>query len=323
MNDSIKLSFALCSFNRAERLVALLPQMRAQACPVPFEVLVVDNNSTDETAAVVARIAATPGTPVRYVHEAEQGIPFARNRALAEALGRDFLVFIDDDEVPHPGLLEAAVHALTTGEARCVGGKVKVVFPPGRRPEWLVDDLLGFLAEVDYGDEPFWIKDRSKPVWTANVAYDMRLFRDDPGLRFDPRFNRRGHGVGGGSDAVMFHAMLSRGVPMLYSPLMVVQHHVDEWRLRRRYFLKLHFVAGRKFGQFHSGDYVRTVAGIPPFMVAQAGKHLVRTAAMFARREPGLLRQAMNGTYALGAIWGRVLRNREITGGRKITGRLG
>lgn len=310
------LSFALCTYNRSERLPQLISEMRAQTCSMPFEVLIVDNNSSDDTREVVSRIAETPGTPVRYVLEPEQGIPYARNRAIAEALGSDFLVFMDDDELPHPGLLEAAVQALTEGGARCAGGKVKVIFPPGARPKWLVDDLLAFLAEVDYGDEPFWIRDRSTPIWTANIAYDMNLFRDNSDLRFDPRYNRRGHAVGGGSDAVMLWNLLESAEPIRYRPDMVVDHHVDTWRLRRRYFLKLHFISGRKFGQFQMGDYPRTVFGVPPFMITLAFAQWARTAAMLARRESGVLRQAMNGTHALGAIWGRVLRRFADNGPR-------
>ena len=132
------LSFALCTYNRAERLPQLIAEMRAQTCPMPFEVLIVDNNSSDDTRAVVSQIAETPGTPVRYVLEPEQGIPHARNRAIAEAMESNFLVFMDDDELPHPGLLEAAVQALTEEGARCAGGKVKVTFPPARvRNGWL------------------------------------------------------------------------------------------------------------------------------------------------------------------------------------------
>jgi glycosyltransferase involved in cell wall biosynthesis len=292
--------------------------MRAQTCSTPFEVLIVDNNSSDGTREVVSRIAETPGTPIRYVLESEQGIPYARNRAIAEAMDSDFLVFMDDDELPRPGLLEAAVQALTEEGARCAGGKVKVNFPPGARPKWLVDDLLGFLAEVDYGDEPFWIIDQSTPIWTANIAYNMNLFRENPDLRFDSRYNRRGKGIGGGSDAVMFHDLLERAEPIHYRPDMIVDHHVDTWRLQRRYFLKLHFISGRKYGQFEIGDYPRKVFGAPPFMFTLAFKQWARTAAMLVRREPGVLRQAMNGTHALGAIWGLMLR-RFADNGRRST----
>jgi hypothetical protein len=109
----------------------------------------------------------------------------------------------------------------------------------------------------------------------------------------------------------MFRAMVDRGLRIRYRPDMVVGHYVDEWRLRRRYFLKLHFIAGRKYGQFQMGDYPRTLFGVPPFLFRQAAGHWLKTVAMAIRREPGLLRQAMNGTNALGMIWGRLLRHRQ------------
>ncbi len=305
------LTFSVCSYNRAARLRGLLPIMKGQECPVPFEVLVVDNNSTDDTRQVVEEESARPGPPIRYVKEAEQGIPYARNRAIQEALNSDYLVFIDDDEIPRPGLLRAAVDALDRDGAQCAGGRVEVVFKPGQRPCWLGDELLGFLAAIDHGGEPFWIADCSTPVWTANVAYRMEIFRADPSLRFDYRYNRRGHQVGGGSDAVMFWSLLDRKLSIRYRPDMAVEHYVDSWRLRRSYFLKLHFVAGRKYGQYQTGEYAHTAFGVPPFMLTKAVNQWAKTTGMFVRRQPGTLRQAMNGAHAVGCIWGRFLRWRQ------------
>lgn len=110
----------------------------------------------------------------------------------------------------------------------------------------------------------------------------------------------------------MFRGMLERGLRMRYRPDMVVEHHVDEWRLKRSYFLRLHFIAGRKYGQFETGEYARSLFGVPPFMVGHAVRQWLRAGAMALGRRPGVLRQAMNGAHALGMIWGRVLR----TGGR-------
>ena len=308
-----KLTAAFCTYNRAERLPGLITALRAQQCPIPFDILVVDNNSSDDTRKVLTRLAEEPGATLHFVHEPEQGIPHARNRALAEcmALGSDYMLFMDDDELPGEGLLAAAVDALGHEEAEVAGGRVEIKFAPGQRPSWLDDDLLGFLAEIDHGQQAFWITERSTPLWTANIAYRMKIFSYNPELRFDPRYNRLGHAVGGGSDAIMFRAMVDRGLRIRYRPDMVVEHYVDEWRLRRRYFLKLHFIAGRKHGQFQMGDYSRTLYGVPPFLFRQAAGHWLKTAAMALRRKPGLLRQAMNGTNALGMIWGRILRRRE------------
>lgn len=87
------LTYAVCSYNRAERLEKLIPVMRGQHCPVPFEILVVDNNSSDKTPEIVAKLAAKPGPSVRYVRETEQGIPYARNRAIKESLQSAYLGF--------------------------------------------------------------------------------------------------------------------------------------------------------------------------------------------------------------------------------------
>ena len=107
----------------------------------------------------------------------------------------------------------------------------------------------------------------------------------------------------------MFRELVSRGVPMLYSPAMRVAHHVEPWRIRRRYFLKLHFVAGRKHGQFQTGEFARTWFGVPPFMIAAAAKQWAHAVRMLVQQRQGVLRQAMNGAHALGMVWGRVLRS--------------
>ncbi|RLQ20769.1 glycosyltransferase [Seongchinamella sediminis] len=308
-----RLTAAFCTYNRADRLPELITALRAQQCSIPFDILVVDNNSEDATQEVLARLAKESGAVLNFVHEPEQGIPYARNRAVEEclAMGSDYMLFMDDDELPGDGLLENAIDALCREGAEVAGGRVEIKFPPGGRPAWLDDNLLGFLAEIDHGQESFWITDRSTPLWTANVAYQTRIFARDPELRFDPRYNRLGHAVGGGSDAIIFRAMIDRGLRIRYRPDMTVEHYVEEWRLHRRYFLKLHFVAGRKHGQFQTGDYPRTIYGVPVFMLQQAMAQWFQTAGMAVRRKPGLLRQAMNGTHALGLIWGRILRHRQ------------
>ena len=298
------ITYAFCTYNRAARLPRLVAALRAQACPLPFEILAVNNNSSDGTPAVLADLAAQPGVPLRWVTEPVQGIVAARNRALAEAMASDILVFIDDDEMPCPGALAAAVHAIQQEGATCVGGKVVVDFSDLARPAWLEDDVLGFLAEVDHSPQAFWIRDDDTPIWTANVAYDMALFRAHPGLRFDRRYDRVGKGAGGGEDLMMFQALLDAGARIRYRPDMTVLHSVEPWRLRRRYFLEAHYRSGFRRGQFVLPDYPRVLWGMPPFLVAQLVRHAATTVKMAVGRRPGLLRQAMNVAFSLGALRG-------------------
>lgn len=298
------LTFAFCTYNRADRLEKLVAAMRAQTCPVPFEILAVNNNSSDDTAEVLTRLAQLPGPALRWVTEPVQGIVAARNRAIAESLDSDIMVFIDDDETPLPGLLDAAADAILNEGAQCAGGRVDMDFSHHPRPAWLGDELLGFLAAVDHGRSAFWIENASTPIWTANVAYDMRLFRDDPELRFDKRYDRKGNVVGGGSDAIMFRTLLERSVRIRYRPDMAVLHAVEPWRLTRGYFLKLHYRGGLRYGQHQLPAYPRTVLGLPPFLVGQFLRQALKALAMQLTAQPGALRQGMNAAHSLGALVG-------------------
>jgi len=300
----MKLTFAFCTYNRANRLETLVAAMRAQDCPIPFEILAVDNNSSDGSLEILETSRLQPGSPIRFVTEMEQGIVPARNRAIQEALDSDILVFIDDDELPQPGLLIAAYDAIVNEGAQCAGGCISVDFTPHGRPRWLDDDLLGFLAEVNYGNTPFWIRDDRTPIWTSNIAYNMQLFRENRNLRFDTRYNRAGNDIGGGEDGKMLRTLLANGVKIRYRPDMAVKHAVESWRLKRRYFLKLHFRAGVLYGRHQLPDYSRTVLGIPPFLIAQALRKALRYIGLQVRGRRGALRQGMNAAYAVGALLG-------------------
>lgn len=305
------LTFAFCTFNRADRLERLVSAMRAQCCPIPFEILAVNNNSTDGTAATLSKLASMPGAALRFVNEPVQGIVAARNRGLAEALNSDILVFLDDDELPQPGLLNAVCDSIFNEHAECVGGRVEVDFTSTPRPKWLEEGLLGFLAAVDHGPDPFWIENDETPIWTANIAYQMQLFRDDPTLRFDQRYDRVGKGVGGGEDVMMFRNLLQRGIRMRYRPDMIVLHSVENWRLKRHHFLRLHYLAGKRRALYDMPNYANKFFGVPPFMAAQFVRQVSRTVMISLTRREGHLRQAMNAAYAWGAIIGYAQRDRQ------------
>ena len=296
---------AVCTYNRADRLPGLVRALRQQQAAEPFALLFVDNNSTDATDAVLAALQAQGGPPLRVVVERSQGIVHARNRAIREALDAEYLLFIDDDELPSSGWIEAAVTALRDEGADCVGGRIRVGFAHGSRPCWLGDDLLGFLGEVDNGAAPLWVTSRETPIWSGNVGYRVQLFRDDPALRFDARYNRAGYDVGGGEDAIMFRTLLDRRARLRYRPDMEIEHLVEPTKLRRRYFLRLHYRAGTKVGRFGAQDYRRTVAGVPPFLCWNALGQLVMALGLALRRRREWLRQAMNFTHSAGVIAGR------------------
>lgn len=300
----MKLTFAFCTYNRADRLENLVAKMREQACPVPFEILAVNNNSQDDTLVRLQDLASRPGVSMRFVTEDKQGIVHARNRAIAESIDSDMLVFIDDDEAPCHGMLSAVCDAILNEGAECVGGRISVDFSQFGRPSWLDDELSGFLGALDYGDQSIWITRDTTPLWSGNIAYDMKLFRADSALRFDQRFNREGADMGGGEDLHMFRTLLAKNVRMRYRPDMAITHSVEQWRLKRGYFLKLHYSAGVRNGRYNLPEYVGSIWGVPPFMTKQLLIQGLRFFKMQLMGKPGAIRQGMNATNAFGMIIG-------------------
>lgn len=295
-----QITVAVCSYNAMQYLPNLIEKLSAQDCSIPFEVLIIDNNSTDNTQELVERVAATSTVPIRYVNEAEQGIPFARNRAIEESLSSRYLAFIDADEIPEKVWLQAAVRILSDDAIDCVGGKISIALP--NRPPWLSNDLLPFYGEVNHSNQTFRIIDPSTPIWSGNIAYNTRIFQQ--GLRFDTRYNRKGKGIGGGSDGIMFSYFLQHQFTLVYEPEMEILHLIPDEKIKRGYFLKLHYLAGKKSGLYEMNFDGKKILGIPGFLFAQLFKKTYQVLYLRFVKPYTYMREAMNLTYHLGMMTG-------------------
>ena len=304
MNTSLlikdQITVAVCCYNAGHYLPKLIEKIITQYCSIPFDVLIIDNNSADNTKELISMIAANSCIPIRYVYESEQGISFARNRAIEETLSSRYLAFIDADEVPEKNWLEAAVKILSDPEIDCVGGKVSIDLP--YRPAWLNDDLLPFYAKIDYGIEAFRITDRSTPIWTANIAYNTRIFQQ--GLRFDTRYNRKGNELGGGEDSIMFRYLLQNHFTLIYDPSMEILHLIPDEKIKRGYFLKIHYLTGKKSGLYEMSFAGKKVFGVPAFMFLQLFKKTYQVLYLRFVKPYAYMREAMNLTYQLGMMVG-------------------
>jgi glycosyltransferase involved in cell wall biosynthesis len=124
------LTIAICTWNRAELLDHTLTSLSEQRVDpaVPFEVLIVDNNSTDDTEAVAH--SAGRRLPLRYVRETTQGLSHARNRALDESR-TDLVLFTDDDVLVEAGWTSEFSRASQSfPDAAVLGGPIEPIFPP-------------------------------------------------------------------------------------------------------------------------------------------------------------------------------------------------
>lgn len=302
-----QITVAICSYNSAHHLPILLDKLANQESSLPFEILLVDNNSTDNTADVVKQFSETSNIPIRYVLETEQGIPFARNRAIEECKNSRYFAFIDADEIPEDRWLQTAIDVLSDDSIDCVGGKITIYLP--NRPAWLTDNLLPFYAEVNHSDKAFKIVDVSTPIWTSNIAYNNRIFQQ--GLRFDTRYNRKGKGIGGGSDGIMFHYFVKHNYSLIYEPKMEILHLIPDERVRRRYFLKLHYIDGKKFGLYEAKPEGQKLFGIPRFMYLQLVKKIIHVANIAIIKRQPYMRDAMTVAYQIGLMKGIQLAGKE------------
>lgn len=264
------LTVAICTYNRAARLRTALRALVAQRDPAtPFEIIVVDNNSTDETAPVVHSY----GERVRYVFERRQGLSHARNAAIDAATG-DTVAFIDDDVEVTPGWTGVLVQAFASHPGvDCVGGRVLPRFqaPP---PSWLTRAHWAPLALQDHGEMPLTF-DLVRPTCLigANVAFRRSVFARI-GL-FSPAVQRVRDGIGSTEDHELLLRLYAAGGRALYVPDLVVTADIAPERLTRAYHRRWHRGHGRFHAVMRAPELERTnrgrLFGVPA--------HLFRTAA--------------------------------------------
>jgi len=132
--DATSVSVVVCTHNRSQRLETALTHIEnaAARARIAAEIVVVDNNSRDDTKAVVSRAARASAIPIRYVFERAQGLSFARNRGLREATG-GIVAFTDDDCIVDPEWIAALWDEFAADpDVAVVGGRVDLYSPEDR-----------------------------------------------------------------------------------------------------------------------------------------------------------------------------------------------
>jgi glucosyl-dolichyl phosphate glucuronosyltransferase len=234
------LTILVCTHNRSGLLRGALQSLEGQSLSRErFEVLVVDNASTDDTPAVVAECAARGRLDLRCVREAELGLDAARNRGLREARG-EVVAFLDDDARAEPDWAAELLKGFERHDAPILGGRVDLLWE-APRPVWLGDVLLRYLIHCDYGPQ---VVPVTAPPWLygTNVAIRRSLFRQIGLFRLD--LDRKGESLMGGGDTEFFERAHARGHRLLYLPSLVVRHLVPASRLSRAFFRERLFYSG-------------------------------------------------------------------------------
>ena len=267
---AVEISVVLCTYNRAARLADALTALVHQTDAPPYEVVVVDNNSTDDTRAVIGALVS--GGLVRYASEPVQGLSHARNRGVATARA-DILAFTDDDVRVDPTWVRSIARAFAEHpDVDMVGGRVDPEWE-AEPPAWLPQAGYAPLALVDYGAEAFRIAPAEpRCLIGANVAIRRQALERLHG--FSARVQRVGDGIGSTEDHEFQMRLLEAGAAALYDPRVAVRAAVPRERLSKRYHRAWHKGHGRFYALMRDPLFEQsragTVLGVPAHVYRSA-----------------------------------------------------
>jgi len=242
--ELVSITVILCTYNRCSSLANALGSVAASTLPesIEWEVMVVDNNSDDETREIVEDFCRRYPNRFRYLLERRQGKSYALNSGIGEARG-DVLAFVDDDVTVESTWLQNLTAGLGSGEWAGAGGRI---FPqwPCTPPSWLPEkDWYGMapLTMFDLGPEAGPLTDAP---FGANMAFHRRVFEKYGIFRTDlgPGPNSK---VRNNEDTEFGRRLLAAGERLKYEPTAVVYHSVPQKRLQKEYFLTWWFNKGR------------------------------------------------------------------------------
>lgn len=229
-----QVSAIICTHNRDQYLGAAIDSLLAQDFP-NFEVIVVDNGSSDRTQAVVEE--RMPHKQLHYVYEPVIGLSVARNTGASTAKAQ-ILSYLDDDAVASPNWLSILYSAYQQNEKLAIaGGKVTLLWPEGYcSPHWLSSGLASNLGAYDLGDSIVYIEQPGLTPRGLNYSI-RRSFLESIG-GFDPHLGRIGKKLLSNEEVYMTELALKRGWQVAYLPEALVFHHVCAERLNRSWFIE-------------------------------------------------------------------------------------
>lgn len=282
------ISVVISTYNRAGVLPRAIQSLLEQDLnPEQFEIVIVDNNSTDSTRQAVESFTGKAPN-LRYVFEPRQGVSYGRNAGIRAARAPS-IAFTDDDVRVSPTWLSTIVRVLADHpEVACVGGRVLPNWP-GAWPNWLTREHWGPLALVDYGDEPIYVNARKRLcLITANVAYRRQIF-DQIGM-FSPHVQTLGRAV-----ATEDHEILLRlwrvGGQGLYWPALNATADIVPERMLRTYHRRWHHRHGRFLAIMHDEDLEQTrvgrFLGVPGHLYRRAASDLLGWTGQIFRGDLG------------------------------------
>lgn len=239
-NSSI--SVIISTHNRCESLKSTLNSLLCQEdnekSKFNYEVIIVDNNSSDNTKEIVYSYEQKFAGRLKYVFEPKQGLSYGRNRGILVSRG-DILAFTDDDVVVMKNWLNNIAKVFEETDADAVCGKILPTWA-SQPKDWLYElwqhknNTLGVLALFDLGSKLLKIEQSRIGFFGANMVFKRNVFDLCGGFAEVPR----------ATDSEFFSRVFAKGLNLYYSPEISVYHLIPQHRMTRNYFIKWSFRSG-------------------------------------------------------------------------------
>lgn len=237
------LSVVICTYNRGKYIPMVLDCLEKQSLPKDnFEVLIINNNSPDDTDEIVNKYLSSSSLPIHYFIEYNQGISYARNRGVNEATG-EIIVFLDDDEtVDSDFLLNIKTFFETHPDAGISSGPVVPVFEV-TKPQWLSKYIeRAITGRYDKGNEIKKLPPKDYPG-TGHACFRKSLFKKYGDFNTD--LGRKGNSLMGAEDKDFFLRLMNGNESCYYLPGARIYHHIPAEKLTDSFFKKITYAMGK------------------------------------------------------------------------------
>lgn len=233
------ISVIVCTYNRSELLRECLLSLKNQtAAPDLYEVIVVNNNSTDDTIDVFEEFSSLQPL-FRLVFEPQMGLSHARNRGYLSAQ-TEWVIYIDDDAKAYPNWIVRAIYTINKYGYECFGGVVESYFSM-TRPQWIAPDFNSNIKIVSQFKEVTCVNNIEP--WGGNLCIKKSALEKMDG--FNPHFGVKGKLLGYAEETDLILRMRSAGYRIAYDPELWILHLVAPQKLLIKWHFKSAFVAGR------------------------------------------------------------------------------
>jgi glycosyltransferase involved in cell wall biosynthesis len=271
--DAIDLTLLVCTYNRSKDLRDLLETALAQETDGAFtyEVLVVDNNSTDDTRKVTESYIDAGHARLRYLFEPRQGKSYALNTGLSHIRGR-LHVIVDDDQILPSGWAKEIVEAFRLHpEVTFIGGKILPLWQK-EPPNWLTKQHWAAIGMSDYGESEV-VVDAGNQLCLIGCSFRTEDVLAVGGYTQELGVNSKQ--IGGTEDLEVLQRLWKAGRKGVYVPDITIQHKAPADRCTRKYHRRWHMGHGAFYAAMRDEDFERSKArffDIPSHLYKEAFK---------------------------------------------------